>query len=225
MAATLHELAVMHVKRRELGKGEELLRESLALRGAVTGGEDAGVSATLYQLAVVATLTRPPRLDEADSLLQRVLSIEEQPGAARAMTLQQLGRVALRRGNLDRAEAAFNEALVGLRATYLSDMQLNVAGVQEHLGNVALLRQDYSAADTRFAEALRIVAQARPARSAWCWPGAGGSLLRCRRALPTGVATSVWRGSSRCAAAWHACVATLPPPPCSASASLSSSSG
>lgn len=164
----------MHVKRRELGKGEGLLRESLALRGAVNGGEDAGVSATLYQLAVVATLTRPPRLDEADSLLQRVLSIEEQPGAARAMTLQQLGRVALRRGDLDRAEAAFNEALVGLRATYRSDMHLNVAGVQEHLGNVALLRQDYSAADTRFAEALRIVAQARPARSAWCWPGAGG---------------------------------------------------
>jgi hypothetical protein len=122
------------------------------------------VAATMHQLAAVAMSSRPPRLDEAERLLQASLQREEEASAApsanaraygssvisntggdfdaggfgdanacrsrrggatahgcgqtggserwrRAATLQQLGRVALRRGQFERAESYLRDAL------------------------------------------------------------------------------------------------------------------
>jgi hypothetical protein len=64
----------------------------------------------LHQLAVVATDMKPPRLSDARNLLLHALRLEDQcsviPSAARAATLQQLGRVEIRSGELDEAEVS-----------------------------------------------------------------------------------------------------------------------
>jgi tetratricopeptide (TPR) repeat protein len=126
-------------------------------RGEVGSGPVASdEAATLYQLAIVATISRPPRLDEAEKLLLRVLDLGSDGGATRAATLQQLGRVALRRGELDIAETYFRLALAGYQEAYGADPHINLSAVQLRLGNVAMTRRRYLEADEHLQEALRI---------------------------------------------------------------------
>ena len=100
--------------------------------------------ATLYQLGVVATISRPPALDRAEALLKQALELEPEEGAARWATLQQLGRVASRRGQLLKAEQNFQKALVGYKRAYRSDLHINVAAVHHQLGSVSVARKLFS---------------------------------------------------------------------------------
>jgi len=56
------------------------------------------VASTLYQLAKLAVVRKPPRLDDAEKLLWQVMSTKGLEGATRSATLQQQGRIAIRRG-------------------------------------------------------------------------------------------------------------------------------
>eukprot|EP01048_Picozoa_sp_COSAG05_P003849 COSAG05_NODE_188_length_14697_cov_11.861145_13_plen_117_part_00 len=86
---------------------------------------------TLHHLAQVAKASKPPRLDEAESLLQTVLRLESKAGfsraGARASTMQQLGRVAMRRGQLEAARRWLLDALQLHERAYGSQNHVNVA--------------------------------------------------------------------------------------------------
>ena len=72
-------------------------------------------AATLHQLAVAAMSSKPARLDEASALLREALALQAQDSSAaiggRAATLQQLARVAERRGDHGSALAHLQETL------------------------------------------------------------------------------------------------------------------
>ena len=91
------------------------------------------VASTLYQLAVVHTMAKPPNLDAAEAKLKHVLVVSRS-SATRAATLQQLGRVCLRRGALKDAERYLRDTLELYTHTYKSDLHINVASIHFQLG-------------------------------------------------------------------------------------------
>ena len=136
IAATLHELGVLCLKQGRSGQAGERLEESLAMKRRVKANatDDRGLarkfilrfaneSATLHQLAAVKLASgdrsahgKEKRLAEAESLLKQALAIESEGGnpfgpGAKAATLQQLSRVAVRRGKLVVADQRLREAL------------------------------------------------------------------------------------------------------------------
>lgn len=169
VALALHELGVTALKRHDLPEAERLLGRSLAIkralraRGAATEAA-AEEASTLHNIAVCATHSRPPRLEEAEQLLRQALGLErrlaQQAGghgeAALAATLIQLGRVAFRRGDLGPAEAHLQEALRLQRGAYSSDLHVNVAAVHHQLGVVLSARGRADEAAGHLREALRI---------------------------------------------------------------------
>ena len=106
-------------------------------------------AATLHQLAIVATAKK--QYDVAERLLHEALALEEshdtrqrgdgvepatRPFISRAATLQQLGRVALRRGLLDEAKGRLSEALELYKKAYgerRASVHVNVAAVHHQL--------------------------------------------------------------------------------------------
>lgn len=160
VAPVLHELGVVKIKQHQLETAESYLMNSLRLKESqrVTDGSHkiTDEAATLYQLAVIATISRPPRLDEAEALLRRVLKLGSDGVATQAATLQQLGRVAVRRGELDTAELHFKMALAGYQKAYGADLHINISAVRLQLGNVAMTRRRHADAEQHLNEALRI---------------------------------------------------------------------
>jgi tetratricopeptide (TPR) repeat protein len=166
IAKTLHELGVTRIKQKDPVAANNYLQESLNLlqrkggHGYVgdSGGivDGAGTSSTLYQLAVVAVIDKPPRLDDAERLLHEVLAVEGQDGAARSATLQQLGRVASRRGKLELAEKYLVEALAGYQQAYRSKRHVNVASVHQSLGTLYTSKKEFVLAEKHLLESLDI---------------------------------------------------------------------
>ena len=136
IAATLHELGVLCLKQGRPGEAGKRLEDSLAMKRRVKANvsDDRGLarkfilrfaneSATLHQLAAVKLASgdrsakgKEERLATAESLLKQALAIESEGGnpfgpGAKAATLQQLSRVAVRRGNLVVADQRLREAL------------------------------------------------------------------------------------------------------------------
>lgn len=118
---------------------------------------ESGEAATLHQLAVVATTQR--RYEVAEELLLQALQLERQQTdeegglqgggsrlVRRAATLQQLGRVAMRRGRLSEAEENLLEALELYEQAYgrkCAGTHINVAAVRHQLGSNAYAAQRY----------------------------------------------------------------------------------
>eukprot|EP00039_Didymoeca_costata_P010697 m.144730 g.144730 ORF g.144730 m.144730 type:complete len:1627 (-) comp14930_c0_seq1:2155-7035(-) len=164
-ASTLHELGVTRIKVQDPEGAEIFLQQCLDLlnshkekaENSKQPRDDFVSSAsTLYQLAVAKIVRKPPRLNEAELLLKKVLDISEHKGAARSSTLQQLGRVAVRRGNWREAEEYFQQALEGFKRAYRSDHHVNISSVFQALGNLAMNRKQYDIAEKYFLEALRV---------------------------------------------------------------------
>lgn len=99
-------------------------------------GRSLRVAATLHQLAILCISSRPVRLDEAERLLKQAMELEDQ-ATARAATLQQLGRVMVRRGLPEQARAYFRQALVVYESVYGNEAHVNLATVRHSLGTVA----------------------------------------------------------------------------------------
>jgi hypothetical protein len=162
VAAALHELGVCALRSHDPARGEALLREALKAKRAA-GSSSSDVAATLHELAVAALNARPPRLDEAEATLRAALAAGGAAAAAggagvcaAAATLQQLGRLAMRRGRLADAETALQRAGALARAAYGSERHVNVASCEHQLGLCAAARNDAAAAAAHLGNALRI---------------------------------------------------------------------
>ena len=167
-ASTLHELGVVHLRRAYWTAATELLTQSLEMK---RGRRDVGVgeeraaatrfseeAATLHQLAVAAMSSKPPRLDEAGALLREALTVEAQGPFAlvgRAATLQQLARVAERRGDRKGARAMLQDALELHRQAYGEAVpHVNKAAVLSQLASLSLQSGDAELAAGYLTEAL-----------------------------------------------------------------------
>ena len=169
-ASTLHELGVVHLRRADWAAATELLTQSLEMkrgrRNDVEGvGEERVAStrfseeaATLHQLAVAAMSSKPPRLDEASALLREALTVEAKGPFAlvgRAATLQQLARVAERRGDRKGARAMLQDALELHREAYGEAVpHVNKAAVLSQLASLSLQSGDAELAAGYLTEAL-----------------------------------------------------------------------
>ena len=154
LAETLHELGVLRARQGAAESARDLLSEALRIKVGLqrrrdsAGGADGaeataerdrardcfGEAATLHQLAIVATLAKPPRFDEATRLLQRVLAKTRTSPAARASSMQQLARIATRRGAVEAAHAWLSEALALHETAYRSKYHVNIAAAHQKLG-------------------------------------------------------------------------------------------
>ena len=153
LAEALHELGVLRARQGAAESAHDLLSEALRIKvglqrrceSAGADGAEASVehesasdcfgeAATLHQLAVVATLAKPPRFDEAEHLLQRVLAKTRTSPAARASSMQQLARIATRRGAVEAAHAWLSEALALHETAYRSKYHVNIAAAHQKIG-------------------------------------------------------------------------------------------
>jgi len=180
VAATLHEMGVLMIKRGLWSDAQRLLNESLVMKRALStrnsggsGGSGSGGSggtntenrfseeaATLHQLAVVAMNSKPRRLNEAETLLREALVVM-QPGpfgvGGRAATLQKLAQVLERRGKSEDAEYYLKEALRLYQTTYGEDVpHVNVAAVLRNLGEHAFGCKKYDTAKTFLTASLNM---------------------------------------------------------------------
>lgn len=151
-AKTLYELGVTRTKQKDPAGANDYLQQALVIQRQLR----VPTSSTLYQLAVIAVVDKPPRYDDAEELLQEVLAAEGQDGAARSATLQQLGRVASRRGHLEVAGKYFEEALAGYQLAYRSKRHVNVASVHHALGTLCMSKKEHASGTKHLLEALEI---------------------------------------------------------------------
>lgn len=170
---TFHELGIVYLRLNETHKAEEYFTKSLQLRKSLGYHDHNSTntvnierlealiavheSATLYQMAVIATTTK--LYERAEELLLQALSMEYNArSTSRAATLQQLGRVELRRGNLLLAHDRLHEALQLYCEIYGEQRALshvNVVAVRHQLGCVASARKFHSEACDEYSLALR----------------------------------------------------------------------
>jgi tetratricopeptide (TPR) repeat protein len=167
IAVTLHEIGVIYFKKQDLAKAEAFLQRSLDLKRRLPRDSNSTretqrreEAVTLHHLAQVATASKPPRLDEAETLLQTALRLEGKAtfsrAGARGSTLQQLGRVSIRRGKLDQARRYLLQALQLHESAYGSQQHVNVATDHHQLGLVEMNRRRYGEASEHLLSALRI---------------------------------------------------------------------
>ena len=167
IAMTLHEMGVMHFKKQNLEQAGNFLQHSLDLKRRLPLNDNSTrerqrreEAVTLHHLAQVATASKPPRLDEAEMLLQTALRLEGKAAysraGARGSTLQQLGRVSIRRGELDQARRYLLQALQLHESAYGSQQHVNVATDHHQLGLVEMNRRRYEEAAEHMLSALRI---------------------------------------------------------------------
>jgi tetratricopeptide (TPR) repeat protein len=179
VADTLHELGIVHLRAGQLEEAEAQLQDSLQLKQAIaselmqqehnrqgntTGAESTTQSATMHQLAMVATVRR--KYAEAEALLGRALqaaSTETETDisssdiqhkmkvntntfnshahrrhiVSKAAMTQQLGKVLFRRGKYHEANIALRRSLTLYAEVYgPSALHINVAAVHQALASV-----------------------------------------------------------------------------------------
>jgi tetratricopeptide (TPR) repeat protein len=159
---TLHELGVLNMRQQNAAAAMGFLTDALALKVGLPPEQRARLAiseaATLYQLSVLHSAAG--RLDMALDLLHQVVALEGATGSSpvsRAASLQQLGRVHLRKGNLAVAEAHFVDAITLYFSVYGRDKaatHLNVAAVRHQLGACYSAQKQYDNAAEQFGLAL-----------------------------------------------------------------------
>jgi tetratricopeptide (TPR) repeat protein len=160
VAATLHELGVLEVKKHNLDSAATFLQQALDLRRTLeleSSVEDmeAECASTLHQLAAVHVAQKPPALDQAEALLKEALGLNIQL-YQRAGTLKLKARVAIRRGDFDIAERSLAQALELYIELYGENTpHINVAAVKFQQGTLAFQREQYEQAWLHFSECLR----------------------------------------------------------------------
>ena len=126
LSDTLHELGVLAIRKHDLNLAESYLLKSLTLKRQYVN--DAwSIAGTLHQLAVVATANG--QYGHAVVLLHECLELEDRATVSKAATLQQLGRVALRRGFTAEAREHFLDSLGIYLSIYGPESRhINIAG-------------------------------------------------------------------------------------------------
>jgi tetratricopeptide (TPR) repeat protein len=160
IATILYEFGVLEVKKHSLDSAANFLQRALDLRRILEAesaceGIEAECAATLHQLAAVHVARKPPSLVTAEALLEEALGLRMQIGQ-RAATLKQLARVAIRRGEFDRAELSLRQALELYTELYgEAALHINVAAVKFQQGALAFQRQQLGQAWQFYSECLR----------------------------------------------------------------------
>ena len=160
VASTLHELGVLEVKKHNLQGAASFLQQALNLRRSLesetpSGDIEAECASTLHQLAAVQVAKKNPSLDKAEQLLKEALGLNMQIGQ-RAATLKQLARVAIRRGDFEKAERSLAQALELYVELYGENtLHINVASVRFQQGALAYQREQLEQAWLHFSECLR----------------------------------------------------------------------
>lgn len=160
VAATLHELGVLEVKKHNLDSAATFLQQALGLRRKLevespAENMEAECASTLHQLAAVHVAQKPPALDQAELLLKEALALNMQL-YQRAGTLKLKARVAIRRGDFDIAEKSLAQALELYVELYgESTHHINVAAVKFQQGTLAFQRAQYEQAWLHFSDCLR----------------------------------------------------------------------
>ena len=160
---TLHELGVLKMRQQHPAAATAFLTDALAQKGALLPEKRAlletGESATLYQLSCIHSAAG--RLDMALDLLLQVVAQEGAAGTgspvSHAASLQQLGRIHLRKGNLEVAEGHFLDAIALYYSVYGREKaatHLNVAAVRHQLGACYAAQKQYDSAAEQFGLAL-----------------------------------------------------------------------
>ena len=174
IAATLHELGVLHIKQAEWESARDLLNQSLCMKRGLTSqghGEEADPetakamrfseeAATLHQLAVVALSSKPRRLDLAESLLREALNVMHNGPfgiGGRAATLQKLAQVLEYQGKRVEARDILDEAMGMYVELYGQGVaHVNVAAVLTSLGNSCFSEKNFAGAKTYLIKSLKM---------------------------------------------------------------------
>ena len=162
-ADTLHELGVLHMRHHDTATALNFLNSSFELKKQLTPKQEAmletSLSATLYQLGIIRTTQGD--LDAAESLLLQVLALVDADSTinvvSRAATLQQLGRVFMRKGLLADAEIRLTESLDLYFAAYgreKASRHMNVAAVRHQLGTCFFSLRRFTEAAQQYTLAL-----------------------------------------------------------------------
>jgi tetratricopeptide (TPR) repeat protein len=160
VAATLHELGVLEVKKHNLDLAATFLQQALDLRRTLelespSMDIEADCASTLHQLAAVHVAQKPPALENAEVLLKEALGLNMQL-YQRAGTLKLKARVAIRRGDFNLAERSLAQALELYFELYGENAShINIAAVKFQQGTLAFQREQYEQAWDRFFECLR----------------------------------------------------------------------
>ena len=154
-AATLHHLAQVAVacKPARLDEAESLLQTALRLEAKAGGGGSARAGAR----GSVSSLPQAARPSCSCKGTHVYTDPTEETETLRVLqTLQQLGRVAIRRGQLDQAQRYLQQALSLHETAYGSEHHVNIATDRHQLGLVEFNRQRYIEAEGHLTAALRI---------------------------------------------------------------------
>jgi tetratricopeptide (TPR) repeat protein/GTPase SAR1 family protein len=176
IADTLHQLGVVSLKMRNLNDAEVLLKRALGLKRRIKATSD-GVSvvdsseaSTLHQLGVVARAQK--RFDEAHDIFERALAAndfealvsQKRTGITsvkyvvnKASSLQQIGRILLRKGQVEEAKVLFIEALRLYERCYgdqYSTNHVNMIAVRHQLGAACVASRDNEGAKVHYAAAV-----------------------------------------------------------------------
>ena len=139
LVSTLHELGLVQTKLKNLDSANRTLNRALDMKRhlqSVNKESRVNISSTLYALARVLSLCKPPQLERSKSLLLQSLEVERNT-VARASTYQMLARVTIRQGVVGFRETAqryLNEALRLHKSVYNTECHVNIASVRHQLG-------------------------------------------------------------------------------------------
>lgn len=176
VADTLHQLGVVSLKMRNVHDAEVLLKRALGLKRRIKAAADSSSVAdtseasTLHQLGVVARAQK--RFDEAHDIFERALAANEfealvsqkRTGVTsakfvvnKASSLQQIGRILLRKGQIEDAKGLFIQALELYEKCYgdqYSTNHVNMVAVRHQLGAACVASQDNEGAKVHYAAAV-----------------------------------------------------------------------
>lgn len=186
IAQDLINLGAIQHEQGQYKPAEIYYREAIEILRGWYGEDHPRSAAALTMLA--RTLTFDQRLDEADSLLQQALVIRERVFGPLhpqvASTANELGNVALRRGQPAAAEAHYHRMLRIYRAVYQGSNHYLVGIPLSNLASAAHARRDFVAAEDYMREALAIFQANLPPKNAniaIAYLKLGRALLRQRR--------------------------------------------
>jgi tetratricopeptide (TPR) repeat protein len=149
ISATLHQLSVIAIANGNYDEAEQLLGEALLLEGGTVGDiTSTGMNSPNPSFSDLRGPASP-----SPSKQRRALDKE----ISRAATLQQLGRVSLRRGVLSEAEHRFRSAIAIYTRVYGESKALrhiNVVGVRHQLGCCLSAMKRHAEASEQYSLAL-----------------------------------------------------------------------
>ena len=160
IAATMHNLAMVHIHQHRLADAEVLYKEALQKQQTKLGNESLDVAATLHNLAVLHN--KQDRLEEAEVMYKESIRIRELIQGHESLDIAEnficLSMVYSQQSRFAEAEAMLKKAL-GIQQLKLGADTLDTS-MADTMNNLAVMYVDqrrYSDAEEMYTQALRII--------------------------------------------------------------------